>query len=420
MFQSMGKRSSLSPEGVFKSAAKNRKVLAGIDVPLMLTLIALVIFGLIMVHSASWDDSIQIYGSPTMIFQRQVIWAVLGISVASVITFLDYHHLRKIALPALIVTILSLIAVLLFGEERNYAVRTLFRGSVQPSELAKLVTIIYLSVWLYAKRERLNAITFGLIPLGLILGLIVGWIALQPDYSATLTILFLGGIMFFLAGGEKKQIFLLVVISLVIGILVVNVTDTGRQRFQDYRSGWQDVGQSSYHVLRSMESFAKGGILGVGIGKADTKLTGLPFPSTDSIFAVVGEETGLFGSALLVSLFTILLWRGMAIAMSAPDEMGKVLAGGLTVWITFEAFLNMAVMVNLVPFAGNALPFMSAGGSNLVVSLTGMGILMNISRQSAQKREEVWSKFGEVVDLRRWDRRRGVSRARRSAGIRQD
>lgn len=420
MFQSLGKRSALNPDSLFHSTAKNRNVLAGIDVPLMLTLISLIIFGLIMVHSASWDDSIQIYGSPTMIFQRQVIWAVLGIFVATVITFIDYHHLNKIALPALIITILSLIAVLLFGEERNYAVRTLFRGSVQPSELAKLVTIVYLSVWLYSKRDRLNAITFGLMPLGMILGLIVGWVALQPDYSATLTILFLGGIMFFLAGGEKKQIFLLVLISLVIGVLVVNVTDTGRQRFQDYRSGWQDIGQSSYHVRRSMESFAKGGIFGVGIGKADTKLTGLPFPSTDSIFAVVGEETGFLGSALLVGLFSLLLWRGIAIAMSAPDEMGKVLAGGLTIWITFEAFLNMAVMVNLVPFAGNALPFMSAGGSNLVVSLMGMGILMNISRQSAQKREEVWSKFGAVVDLRRWDRRRRVSRARRSAGITQD
>ena len=420
MFQSLGKRSTLNPDSLFHPSVKNRKVLAGIDVPLALTLVALVIFGLIMVHSASWDDSIQIYGSPTMIFQRQVIWALLGMGVATLVTFIDYHHLSKIALPALIVTVLSLIAVLLFGEERNYAVRTLFRGSIQPSELAKLVTIIYLSVWLYSKRERLNAITFGLIPLGLILGLIVGWVALQPDYSATLTILFLGGIMFFLAGGEKKQIVLLVLIAAVIGILVVNVTDTGRQRFQDYRSGWQDVGQSSYHVLRSMESFAKGGLFGVGIGKADTKLTGLPFPSTDSIFAVVGEETGFLGSALLVGLFTILLWRGIAIAISAPDEMGRVLAGGLTIWITFEAFLNMAVMVNLVPFAGNALPFMSAGGSNLVVSLTGMGILMNISRQSAQKREEVWSKFGAVVDLRRWDRRRRVSRPRRSTGIQKD
>ena len=420
MFQSLGKRSTLNPNSLFQPAAKNRKVLAGIDVPLMLTLISLIIFGLIMVHSASWDDSIQVYGSPTVIFQRQVIWAVLGITVAAVITFIDYHHLSKIALPALIITILSLIAVLLFGEERNYAVRTLFRGSIQPSELAKLVTIIYLSVWLYSKRDRLNTITFGLLPLGLILGLIVGWIALQPDYSATLTILFLGGVMFFLAGGDRKQIILIVLISIVIGVLVVNVTDTGRQRFQDYTSGWQDIGQSSYHVQRSMESFAKGGVFGVGIGKSDTKLTGLPFPSTDSIFAVVGEETGLLGSALLVGLFAMLLWRGIAIAMSAPDEMGQVLAGGLTIWITFEAFLNMAVMVNLVPFAGNALPFMSAGGSNLVVSLTGMGILMNISRQSAQKREEIWSKFGAVVDLRRWDRRRRVSRPRRSTGIAQD
>jgi cell division protein FtsW len=292
MFQSLGKRSTLNPNSLFQPAAKNRKVLAGIDVPLMLTLISLIIFGLIMVHSASWGDSIQVYGSPTVIFQRQVIWAVLGITVAAVITFIDYHHLSKIALPALIITILSLIAVLLFGEERNYAVRTLFRGSVQPSELAKLVTIIYLSVWLYSKRDRLNSITFGLLPLGLILGLIVGWIALQPDYSATLTILFLGGVMFFLAGGDRKQIILIVLISIVIGVLVVNVTDTGRQRFQDYTSGWQDIGQSSYHVQRSMESFAKGGVFGVGIGKSDTKLTGLPSPPPTAFLPWLARKPG--------------------------------------------------------------------------------------------------------------------------------
>jgi cell division protein FtsW len=164
-------------------------------------------------------------------------------------------------------------------------------------------------------------------------------------------------------------------------------------------------------VRRALESFANGGWFGVGIGKGEAKLTGLPVPHTDSIFAVVGEETGVVGAVGLIGLYILLLWRGLSIARRAPDGLGRLLAAGLTLWIVLEAIINMAVIVNLVPFAGNALPFISSGGSNLMVSLAGIGILLNISRLAEREREDKGRSFGAVVNLRRRDRRRSVSRS---------
>jgi cell division protein FtsW len=170
-----------------------------------------------------------------------------------------------------------------------------------------------------------------------------------------------------------------------------------------------DLTQAPLHLSRSLEALVKGGWFGVGIGKADTKLTGLPVPPTDSIFAVVGEELGVIGAALIVGLFTLILWRGLKIAQQAPDGLGRLMASGLSIWLALEAMINMAVIVGLVPFAGNALPFISYGGSNLVVSLAAIGILMSISRHSAREREEEGKAFDAVVDLRRRDWRRRVS-----------
>jgi cell division protein FtsW len=163
-----------------------------------------------------------------------------------------------------------------------------------------------------------------------------------------------------------------------------------------------------------LEALVKGSWFGVGIGRAETKLTGLPVPPTDSIFAVIGEEVGLLGSTVVVILFAVLLWRGLKIANNAPDGLGRLLAAGLCIWLAIEAFINMAVIVGLVPFAGNALPFISYGGSNLVVSLAAIGILLNISRVSARSQEKEERSLDAVIDLRRRDRRWGVSSARRS------
>jgi cell division protein FtsW len=168
-------------------------------------------------------------------------------------------------------------------------------------------------------------------------------------------------------------------------------------------------------VRRSFEAIVNGSWFGVGLGQSQSKMTGLPVPPTDSIFAVVAEELGLFGSVALIGLYGMLLWRGYVIARRAPDMLGTLLASGLVIWIGLEALINMAVMVGLLPFAGNALPFLSAGGSNLVATLGAIGILFNISRQTGDgtMTDEEWRSYGAVVNLRWWNRRRSLSRPRR-------
>ena len=389
----------------------------GVDMPLLLTVVALIVFGLIMLYSASFDFSFNEYGSSSYMFLRQIKWLGVGILCAFLLSVFDYHKWRRLAVFAMLATIGLLITVLFINESRLGASRTLFEGSYQPSEIAKLVAVIYLSMWLYAKRQSLHDVSFGLIPLGVILGIIGGLIYLQPDLSAVGTVLILGGLLFFLAGADIKQIVFLLVLAIFMGWIVVQFSETGQDRVSSFLAGLKDPTNASYHVQRSFEAVIKGGMFGVGLGQADTKLTGLPFAPTDSIFAVVAEELGLFGAALLMSLYAALVWRGLVIARRAPDMLGTLLASGITFWVGIEALINMAVMVGLMPFAGNALPFVSAGGSNLVSTLCAMGIMLNISRQSGESvRTEAndWRSFGAVIDLRRGNGRRGVSRARRS------
>ena len=398
------------------SAGAARRVRApGGDVVLVAVVIALGIFGLLMLSSASPDFSNQVYGSPTLILNKQLLWMAIGGLAAFLLSRVDYHLWQRLAVPLMGLTVILLITVLLTNDVRNYAVRTFFGGSVQPSELAKLATIIYLSVWLYSKREHLHDIQLGLFPLAFILGSIGGLIVLQPDLSAAMTIFILGGLLFFLAGGDMRQIIIFCIVALAAGWLVVQFSSTGKARIGSYIAGLKDPLKSSDHVLWSLESIYKGKFFGVGIGQAETKLIGLPFSATDSIFAVVVEELGLFGAVGLTCLYALLAWRGLKISGRAPDSLGSVLAAGLTIWIVVEAGINMAVMVGLLPFAGNALPFVSAGGSNLLSTLAAIGILLNISRQSGQRVSEGGERktYSAAVDLRRRDRRRSVSRTRR-------
>lgn len=382
---------------------------------MLLTITALLAFGLLMLYSSSADYSVEIlHEAPGYMFKRQLLWLSLGVLTAVALSYLDYHYWRTFAVPIMLGTIVSLIAVLFIRELRLGAVRTFYNGSIQPSELAKLVIIIYLTVWLYAKRDQLHNIELGLMPLAIILGSIGGLIYLQPDLSAVATIFILGGILFFLAGADLKQIIILIVFASLVAWIIVQFSATGQERVEFYWLGLKDPTRASYHVRRSLEAMVNGGIFGLGIGQSVTKLTGLPVPPTDSIFAVVAEEFGLVGATILILLYAVLVWRGLVIARRAPDMLGSLLATGLVFWIGIEALINMTVMVGLLPFAGNALPFMSSGGSNLVTSLAAIGILYNISRQHGEKTQDDWRAFGATADLRRRNGRRGVSRTRRS------
>jgi cell division protein FtsW len=403
-------------------ARKPKPLRLRIDVPLILVIVSLLVLGLLMVYSASWEFALRMGQETNYVLVRQAGWILLGTIVAAALTLIDYHRLGKILIPMMLTTFMLLFMVLLIGDARFGATRTLFNGSIQPSELTKLTTIIYLSFWLYSKRDRLNNITFGLIPMTFILGISAGMILTQPDLSAAITVVVLGGLLFFLAGGEMRQIVLVVAVAAVLGWVVVTLSSTGRTRLAEYIAGFQDPSNASYHVRRAMEAVVKGGLFGVGIGKGSTKFTGLPVPWTDSIFAVITEETGLVGAATTVMLYVVFLWRGLVIAQRAQDLLGKLLASGITIWISMEALVNMGVMVNLIPFAGNALPLVSAGGSSLTMTLAGLGILMNVARTGKKENASTTTEgrsFGAIVDLRRRDRRRRVSRSRNPEGARQ-
>ncbi|MCC6146165.1 MAG: cell division protein FtsW [Anaerolineaceae bacterium] len=390
----------------------------GLDVPLVIAVAALIIFGLLMVYSASWNVAIRTYDNASYIVINQIKWVLVGLVAAAVLSRLNYRRFTAFALPLMAVTLGMLILVFLIGRSDGVS-RSLFKGSIQPSELAKFALIVYLAVWLNTKRELLNSLSLGLVPLMTIIGLLVVLILAQPDFSAALTIFLLGIFLFILAGGEIRHIAMLVFFVAVFGALLYLISSKAQTRIHDYIFGLLDPQQASYHIQRCTEAIVRGGFFGVGIGKGTTKFTNLPVPWTDSIFAIIAEETGLLGCIMIIGLYLVLLWRGLSIARRAPDVLGQLLAAGITIWIVTEAMINVGVIVNLAPFAGNALPLISAGGSNMVTTLAALGVLINISRSTSLEPESNERKaFSAIVDLRRRDRGRRISRSDRPASTR--
>ena len=388
----------------------------GVDVPLLIGIITLLIIGLIFVYSSSWEFAVQQDYEPSYFLKRQLLFTGIG-SIGAVIAFLvDYRRLRKLIPWMVVFTLLLLLFVsVVLGEFRLGARRTLYQGSIQPSELAKLVIVMYLAFWLNAKQKYLNTRSWALLPLMLVVGAFCGLIFIQPDLSATVTVFFLGILMFFLGGADLDQLWKLALIAVVAGIFALIFSSTAQIRIGEFLSGMRNPAEGSYHVIRAIEGIVKGGLFGVGIGKSTVKFTGLPFAPTDSIFAVIAEEKGLLGAITIVLLYLVILWRGVYISNHAPDMVGKLIASGIAFWILLEAVINIGVMVNLLPFAGNALPLISYGGSSLVTVMTGLGLMMGVARVNSIKMDEQEGRsLNAVVDLRGDDGWRNVSRSRRS------
>lgn len=404
-----------------RPARATRSGFFNFDVWLVAVVAGLLIFGLMMVFSATFDWSYRAYGDAATIFLRQLQWVGIGLAVMLVMMHLDYHWLRRLAVPLMAVTLLLLVGVLVFGSTVFNAQRSFWGGSVQPSELAKLVTIIYLAVWLAAKGDKVRTLSYGMVPFIVIVGVLAALILLQPDLSAAGTIVIIALLMLFIAGADLLQMGVVASGGALTTFLLLQMpfsfAATGRQRLADYLAGLQDVTQASWHMKQAAIAFVNGSWFGRGLGQSHQKFGFLPTPHTDSIFAVIGEELGLVGALVVVALFVLLVWRGFRIAARAKDSLGAILAAALVCWIALEAFINISVMVGLAPFAGNALPFISYGGSNLVVTLTGVGILLNISRprtDDAPKRAtpgQGW--FNATFDFSRRDGRGRVSRSSR-------
>lgn len=405
------------PDSARQNAHQRKGLHLLLDVPLLLVTLALLTFGMLMVYSASWQYAVVNIEKPAnYVLGRQVIWVLVGLLVAFFASRINYHAYQRLVLPIILVTILALVAVLVIGMGQDYS-RTIVGGSIQPSEMAKLAIVMYLAVWLNSKKDQLRSM---IVPLMSIVGIVGGLVFIQPDKSAALTIITLGIAMFILADGDWKQIVKGGIIALLFGTLVVLVYSYSRERVVQYWQGLLDPTAANDQAALTMEAVVRGKFFGVGIGNGTVKFKGMPVPWTDSIFAVIAEETGFFGALVVISLYVVFFLRGMSIARRAPDMLGRLLAAGITSWIGIEAIINISVVINLMPVAGNPLPLVSYGGSSMITTMAGIGILMGIARASAVGTAESNGRsFGAVIDLRRWDRRRRVSRSNHSSRTRR-
>ncbi len=383
-----------------------RRTLLRTDPWLMLLIGAMIVMGLVMVYSASWDVSWRLYNDPNELFRRQLVNLAYGFVVLFAAMAFPIKWFRKLALPIIGLCVLALVVVLVINTGDGPR-RAILGSSVQPSEMAKLGIIIYLAVWMESKGARLSEWGYGFVPLMMIIGLMGGLILLQPDLSAVLTIAVVSLTMFYLSGSRASQTLSIAAGSAIVGYIMIRLTNTGRARWDDYLAGLVDIEGASYHVQHSLQAFFAGGLIGRGLGASREKFGLLPAPHTDSIFAVLGEELGLAGALFVLLLFLAFLRRGFKVATTADDRLASLLAGGITFWIGVEAFVNMSVLLGMLPFAGNALPFFSFGGSSLLVTMAGIGLLLNVSRQAKSKPKRA---YVSPTGVGRRDRRRRVSR----------
>jgi cell division protein FtsW len=394
---------------------KARQVYGDPDYTLIGAVAGLVIVGLMMVYSATFDWSYQKYGSSLHIALRQFRWVGIGIVALVVFAFVPYDRWQKFAVPVMGATLLSLILVLFVGDEVYGARRSFLGGSVHPGELAKLSMVVYIASWLASKGDQIRDVTYGLVPFGVLIGVVAGLIVAQPDLGTAALIGLTCLSMFFFAGAEILQLAAGGIVGGITFLFLISRFPHAIDRISGWREVWQSPELASYHMQQTLIALGSGGLFGVGLGQGQQKLGYLPAPHTDTIFAVLGEEMGLAGCLFLIGLFVLFAFRGFKIAMDAQDPFAALLASGVTCWIVFEALINVGVVTGLLPFTGMVLPFISVGGSAMVTSLAGVGLLLSVSRgKSLRSREESQQYAG--LD-RRW-RNRGtrVSRPRRRAG----
>jgi cell division protein FtsW len=346
-----------------------------IDTLLLVITLALLAFGLLMLYSATFYVGVDFW-------YRQLLWVLVGgIGMAAMI-FMPYTIWKTLATPLMGITLVLLILALLVGKPVLGAQRAImiFGISVQPGVLARLTTVIYIATWLASKGQHLEEVRYGLVPFAVITGIVGGVVLLQPDLSTVMLLVVTALMMFFFAGGDPAQIFLFTLVGGTTLSVLGWQWEHARQRILSYVAALRDPAERSYHGYRALLAISEGGIFGQGVGNGRLKAGYLPFSHTDSIFAVVGEELGLLGTLLVLGLFTLLAYRGYRVALETPDPFGSLLAFGVTTMIIGEVFLNVMVMIGLIPFTGTALPFFSYGGSEMVVTLAGAGLLLGISR----------------------------------------
>ncbi len=353
------------------------------DYWLLLVVAALLVIGMLMVYSTTFYYGLRFESDPTFFIRRQLQAMLAGLALIVVIMQFDYHVLRRYSVILLVGTLVGLLVILFSADVIFGARRGLIEGSYQPSEVAKLVTILYIAHWLSSKGDRIKMLTYGLIPFSIITGVVCALIVRQPDLSTAVLIAAVSYTLFFVAGADWRQFAIAGLIGGGVFALLITTLPHAAARVDAYTIALRDPTQASWHVQQALIALGRGGIWGEGLGESVQKFGPLPLAHTDGVFAILAEEAGLMGCLAVITLLAALVWRGLRIASLARDSYGFLLALGITCWLAYQALINIAVITSLIPFTGIPLPFLSFGGSSLVISLVGVGLLLNISRDAA-------------------------------------
>jgi cell division protein FtsW len=373
------------------------------DYSILLAVVALSAIGILMVLSSSAmyayvqrDDTLAIVGP-------QIFWGALGLFAMIAMMRVDYRWLRLVSVPGYIVAIVLLLLVFVpsLGRVVGGSARWLVIGplpAVHPAEIAKLGLIVYLAHWLANKGNLISGFRTGTIPFLIIAVPIIALVFKEPDLGTTVVITLTAFTMFFVAGASLRQLGTMGAIGFA-GVLLVGLRSYQLDRIKTFLDPWADPLGAGFHTIQGLLALGLGGVLGTGLG--ESKLAGglyLPNAWNDFIYAIIGEEFGFVGAGIVIVLFILLAYAGIRTALRAPDTFGALLAAGITAWLCFQAFINIAVVVALLPVTGITLPFISAGGSSLLVSFAAAGILLSISRETIEPRNR-----GPKPEARRTD-----------------
>ena len=359
-----------------------------IDRVLFTATLLLICVSIVMVYSASAVVALERFQQPYLFLTKQALWSVLGLAVLGVAMRVDYRTYRNEAFVwALLALVLTMLVAVLFSAPVNGTRRWFGVGGlgIQPSELAKIACVLFTALMLERRMHRIDDLSYSLTPIALIVGLVVALILLQPDFGTSISLALVVAVMIFAAGLHYRYFVGLALVALPAIYIVLVSAPYRRRRLLAFWDPWADPLGDGFQIIQSLVAVGTGGVFGRGLMGGVQKLFYLPEPHTDFIYAVIGEELGLAGATAILLCFCVIAWRGLRIAARAEDTFGSFVALGLTTMIAAQAFVNVSVVLGLMPTKGIPLPLFSFGGSSLLINLLGMGVLLNISQHETSE-----------------------------------
>ena len=357
------------------------------DYAILLTVTLLCAFGLVMVFSASYyyaQNTASTNYDGYYYIRKQAVYLALGYPTMILLSFFDYKRLEGFKVIGMLISLVLLVAVLIFGHELNGAKRWLVIAgqSIQPSEVAKFGMMLYMCAFMSKKHAVMKSFKYGMLPMLLVIGVVCGLVMLQPNMSMAVIMGMLGYALLFVGGCDGKQMILLLIAAIGAFVLLAVIEPYRMARLTSFTDPWKDPLGTGYQLIQSFYAIGSGGLFGRGLNTSRQKLLFLTYGESDFIFAVVCEELGFFGALAILLAYGFIIYRGIRVALRCRDRFGSLLAAGITVVFAIQIFVNIGVVTGAFPTTGQALPFISAGGSSMVIFLAAMGVLLNISRST--------------------------------------